>query len=96
MKTLRDWMRSLSPTCRDVAQMSSRSLDGVLPIRVRIGMRIHMLLCGWCRRYARQLSFLRRALRDEGHQAGDCSQVRLPDEARQRVKALLAQRDEKQ
>jgi hypothetical protein len=53
-------LKVLSPCCRDAARLLSESMDHRLPLAERVGLRVHLLLCGLCRRYGRQLIFLRR------------------------------------
>lgn len=53
-------LKVLSPCCRDAARLLSESMDRRLPLAERVGLRVHLLLCGLCRRYGRQLVFLRR------------------------------------
>ena len=47
--------------CRQVTRMVSQSMDAKLPWYQRLGVRLHLLYCVWCRRYASQLQFLRTA-----------------------------------
>jgi len=65
-----------TPRCHDITRLISQSLDRPLPLRTRIKMRIHYLICVWCERYRDQLGFLREALhscpeRDENKAAGN-------------------------
>jgi len=53
-------LKVLSPCCRDAARLLSESMDRRLPLPERVGLRIHLVLCRLCRRYGRQLVFLRR------------------------------------
>jgi hypothetical protein len=39
-------------------------MDVKLPFHRRLMMRVHLLYCVWCRRYAAQLRFLRQATRE--------------------------------
>lgn len=80
---------AMSPTCRDVARLQSRLLDGSLALWERLGMNMHLLLCSRCRRYGRQIQFLHRALqhRDDGLVRED--EIRLPAEVLQRMKDAL-------
>jgi hypothetical protein len=57
-----DWLKVLSPCCRDAARMLSESMDRRLTPPERLGLRVHLLLCGLCRRYGRQLIFLRKLM----------------------------------
>jgi hypothetical protein len=41
--------------CRDVSEMASDYLDSGLTLRARLGMRLHLALCGMCRAYLDQL-----------------------------------------
>jgi len=75
--------RQLLPTCREMARLSSGRLDSPAPWPVRIGMRVHILFCRLCRRYRRQLRWLRAAAR-----AGGNPNV-LGQAARDRVKQSL-------
>jgi hypothetical protein len=55
----------------------------------RVGLRLHLALCRWCRRYGRQLKFLRSAARQcEEHEEAQVSQ-RLSPEARERIRQRL-------
>lgn len=49
--------------CKDTSALVSRSLDEQLPWRQRMAVRLHLLMCGACRHFAAQMSFLRRAAR---------------------------------
>ena len=42
-------------SCREAARLSSEALDHPLSLRNRIELRTHMLVCGACRAYRRQL-----------------------------------------
>lgn len=42
-------------SCRDLAERASDYLDRDLPLRSRLQVRLHLLLCENCRRYLDQL-----------------------------------------
>jgi hypothetical protein len=50
--------------CRQVTRLVSQSMDAKLSWPSRLGIRLHLLYCVWCRRYARQLQLLRKATRN--------------------------------
>jgi hypothetical protein len=81
--------RTISPTCRDVARLQSDALDQDLGIPKRLGMRIHLLMCRWCRRYGKQIRFLRLAARDHGDDLCQASPQSLSPGARERLKRAL-------
>ena len=50
-------------SCRDSSELLSRSLDEPLPFGTRVGLRFHLLICRFCRRYGRQIRALDRIAR---------------------------------
>lgn len=50
-------------SCREVTDRASDFLDTQLPLRVRLQMRMHLLMCRFCREYVRQMSLVVRTLR---------------------------------
>jgi predicted anti-sigma-YlaC factor YlaD len=84
--------RLLNLPCEGMSRLASESLDRDLDRLERIALRSHLLYCAACRRYLRQLEFLRTAFRkltagieSEKPVAGPG----LPDEARERIKHAL-------
>ena len=55
------FLARVTPRCHDMTRLISQSLDRSLPRGTRWKMRLHFLLCTWCRRYRVQLRLLRRA-----------------------------------
>jgi hypothetical protein len=49
--------------CRDVTERASDFIDARLPIRIRLEMRLHLLMCRFCREYLRQMALVVRTLR---------------------------------
>jgi len=83
------WLTDFSPNCRKASRLQSEALDRPLPFRQRLGLRIHLLLCQWCRRYGKQISFLRRAVHDHPDEVVETLPQKLPDAARERIKQKL-------
>lgn len=89
LKRLVKALGSASPTCKEVTRLQSEAMDRRLSLFERLGLRLHLSLCKWCRRYGEQLRFLRSAARDCGeHEGGEMPQ-RLSVEARERIKRKL-------
>src|SRR5260221_2811769 len=82
-------VNALSPSCKEVARLQSEALDRKLPLFRRIGLRVHLLLCKWCRRYGEQLAFLRTAAQQSAEQDSCAPPQNLSFEARERVKQKL-------
>jgi hypothetical protein len=55
----------------------------------RLGMKLHLLVCGWCREYGRRVRFLQRFAHDEHEQPNEPSP--LSSEAKERLKKSLRQ-----
>lgn len=79
----------LSPSCKQAARLQSAALDGKLPFRQRLGLRIHLMLCKWCRRYGKQIRFLQTATREHADDEQALPQKTLSPEARARIKQRL-------
>lgn len=82
-------IRALSPNCREAVRLQSDALDRPLPFFQRIGLRIHLWLCAWCRRYGKQIRFLRTAARQCEEEHGKTPNGGLPAEARERIKRAM-------
>jgi hypothetical protein len=87
--SLKKGLRTLSPNCRDASRLQAEAFDRPLTPWQRFGLRMHLLLCGWCRRYERQLRFLRRAVRRSDGPAGDRVPASLTAEAREKMKHAI-------
>jgi len=76
----------LSPSCKQASRLQSEGMDRPLSFFEKFGLRIHLFLCKWCRRYGEQLKFLRNAAHQcEDHQPAQ----KLSSEARERIKQRL-------
>ena len=81
--------RSLFPSCRDASRLQSEALDRPLTRLQRLGLALHLVVCKWCRRYGKQLRFLRQAARQHPEQFDDPAPQGLSAEARERLKESL-------
>jgi hypothetical protein len=75
-----------------MTRLASESLDRDLTSLERFALRSHMFYCFACRRYFRQISLLRLAMRRlAGHvEAGDSMTAQgLPDNVRERIKEAI-------
>jgi hypothetical protein len=79
----------LSPTCKEATRLQSSAMDRKLSLFEKIGLRLHLLLCAWCRRYGTQLKFLRSTAHQcEEHENSELPQTLSP-EARERIRQKL-------
>lgn len=70
-------------SCRHTSLLLSQREERPLSRRERLALRLHLLICVYCRRYARQLRRLRRMLRHLGRQ------TRLDPGARERIRSAI-------
>ena len=82
-------IRALSPNCREASRLQSDALDRPLSFHKQIGLRIHLVLCQWCRRYGKQILLLRQAVRAQPDKVNDATPSALSPEARARFKRVL-------
>src|ERR1051325_8278684 len=92
VNALRRFVRTLLPGCRDVTQLQSAARTD-RPLVARIGLGLHLLVCGWCRRYGKNVKILRRLVHDHPKSHEAAVPAPLSDEARRRLKTALAQKD---
>ncbi len=48
--------------CKDITELISQSMDTKLPLRIRLGIKFHLMICYLCRRYQKQLELIQKAL----------------------------------
>ncbi len=56
-------------SCKEATRLVSEGLDRELPFWRRMGLRLHVVMCRGCSRYARQITALDRLISD--HYSGD-------------------------
>jgi len=89
LKSLGRGLAELSPSCREATRLQSEAMDRPLSLRKRIGLRIHLTLCRWCRRYGRQIGFLRSVAYDHEKHEETLPPQTLRPEAKERMKERL-------
>jgi hypothetical protein len=80
---------ALTLNCREASRAQSEAMDGPLPPTKRTGLWLHLLLCKWCRRYGRQIRFLRQAAHEHEEQFTGSAAQGLGGDARERIKRRL-------
>ena len=89
MKLLARGAAGLSPNCKQATRLQSEALDRNLSFPQRLGLQLHLLLCKWCRRYGKQIRFLRDAAREHPAELAEPLPGKLSPEARERSKQKL-------
>jgi len=88
-KALTRGLGDLSPSCKAATRLRSQALDRKLPLRQRFGLGLHLMLCKWCRRYGKQITFLRDAAHEHPDELAEPVPRNLSAEARERIKQRL-------
>ena len=86
---LKKGLRAVTPNCREASRLQSEALDHALSPLQRLGLRLHLVLCRWCRRYGKQLRFLRRAAHEHPDRVAEAAPQTLSSNARERLKRVL-------
>lgn len=92
MKRLRDAWRILNLSCQGMSHIASESLDRDVRGGERLALQMHVLYCTSCRRFLRQITFLRSALRrfvGQMELGDDLPGPPLPDDLRERITRAL-------
>src|SRR5262245_48918218 len=93
-QSFRYWLLRRLPTCEDLLPVISQQLDRKISLRQRITLNLHLFVCKWCLDYAKQLSFLRDAVRIEANRF-DNSEMKdehtLSSDAKKRMKRSLTE-----
>ncbi|WP_457553864.1 zf-HC2 domain-containing protein [Desulfobacula sp.] len=76
--------------CKDVSDLISRSMDEKLSLRIRMGIKFHLMMCHLCLNYKNQLNLIRKAIvKLDDSKSMDNEITPLPDQARQKIKNHL-------
>jgi hypothetical protein len=79
----------MCPCCRDMARLSSQSLDRTLSIRERIGIRIHGWICSWCVDYSDQVQMVSNHVKGAGESLAELKDDNLSEDCRERIREIL-------
>ncbi len=85
-------LKTLFPGCREASRLQSEELDRSLPFFKRAGLGLHLLVCSWCRRYGKQIRFIKGAVHDHADAVHDAEPKTLSEEAKERMKRSLQER----
>jgi len=80
---------TLLPSCREASRLQSEALDKELSFPRRCGLALHLMVCKWCRRYGRQVRFLRDAAHEHPENLSEAVPQKLSAEARERIRQRL-------
>lgn len=96
MKTVNKMMNYVMPNCKEVAGLASISMDETLPLKKRIGLKMHIIFCKFCRLNYKQLYLIRKliGIKLRSDDAGETeADSQLSVESRQRISSLIKSND---
>jgi len=80
-------------TCKETARLVSEGLDRKLPLWKRMNLRLHLMMCGACSAYRRQVETLNRIVRWRfGESAADATATdapACPEQAKRRIETVM-------
>lgn len=89
------WFWSFTPTCKEVARLTSESRDHALPIGIRLRLGLHRAFCPWCARYAKQVDLVHEASHHLPEHLTEIGEPSLNGDACARIKRALRDAAEK-
>ncbi|WP_431064425.1 hypothetical protein [Methylotuvimicrobium sp.] len=78
-------------TCKEASVLATKAMDGKLTFREGVGLRLHVAMCGLCRRYVRDMKRLRETVRSASQIEFKLlpESVTLSRSSRERIKQAL-------
>jgi len=89
------WVWNHTLNCAEMSRLASQSLERRLPLSARVKVRLHFLICVWCKRYFKQLKFLHDSAPHFHEHAETLPNRGLSAEARQRIVQRLQVENDK-
>jgi len=83
------WIWNHTPSCAEMSRLTSRALEQPLTLKMRLKMRLHFVICAWCRRYFEQINFLHSTAPKLGLELGTRSAHTMSAEAKQRIRQRI-------
>jgi hypothetical protein len=79
----------VTPHCHEITRLLSESMEHPLPLRTRLLIRLHFVICVWCQRYGDQLKLLRKCGSGFAETGCERGAETLPSATRERLKKAL-------
>jgi len=84
-------------TCKEASKIVSESMERPLSLHERWSLRLHLWMCGNCRRFSRQMHLLRKTMRSWVHRQDEANQKsNLSPDARERIRKAIAESEHTQ
>lgn len=79
--------------CQQTSHLLSESLDRPLSWREILALRLHLMMCGACRNFARQLRYLHQWSASLSSKTESEAGLKLSETARQRIEQAIREAD---
>ncbi len=76
-------------SCKQASKIISQSLDKPLTMRERFALKLHLIICKYCKRFSQQVQTLRVALKQMISSIENNNTIELPSAAKNRIAALV-------
>jgi predicted anti-sigma-YlaC factor YlaD len=78
-------------TCKEASYLASKKLDEKLTWRESLNFRLHIMMCGLCRRYAMEMKKFHHAMQKAGESSLSLlpESVKLSRQSRERIKQAI-------
>ena len=71
--------------CKQTSQLISQSLDRSLTLRERFALRLHLLVCKYCKQFSQHLQTIRVALKQMTSSIESNDGIAMPSAAKSRI-----------
>ena len=75
--------------CKEATELASNRLDRELNLTERIGLKIHLFICKYCRRYSKHLGFIKQTVSKLDAYIEARQDIQLSDAAKEKIKKVI-------
>jgi hypothetical protein len=72
-------------SCKQASQIISQSLDRKLTMQERFALKLHLLICKYCKRFSQQIQAVSVALKQMVDSIENDSTIEMPSAAKKRI-----------
>ena len=76
-------------SCRQASQLISQSLDRPLMLRERFALKLHLLICKFCKRFSQQMQTLHGAIKTMVSAIENNNAIEMPSATKKRIADLV-------
>ena len=76
-------------SCKKASQIISQSLDRPLTMREHFALKLHLLICKYCKRFSQQVQTLRVAIKTVVSSIESNNSIKMPLVAKKRIAGMV-------